>query len=242
MKKEFNLEDDKKVNIQQKYLLIISFVLVFLIPVYGLSQSLSESSYGQTRLDGLVVFILESALFGITFFIYRLLGHKPNTKRTSLISIGIFLAPSAAVLVIILFIWGWSALTSKPSQTSQDATPFDPLKEGGAPLSISELLNKCITVKNGGIKFTSRADYLYGSTTTGHITGVIKNNCDYIVLLPKIRLVITKDKDGKEIVDNTQKYQPVNSLDSGEIKDMDYTFDISNDDHRFYNWEWVINQ
>lgn len=80
-------------NNQQKTLLIISFVLAFVIPIYGLSQSLSAGAYNQTRLPGSTVLMLEVALIAATVFIYKILKENPNFKKSLLTTSIVFIAP-----------------------------------------------------------------------------------------------------------------------------------------------------
>jgi hypothetical protein len=80
-------------NDKQKTLLIISFILAFVIPIYGLSQSLASGAYGQTRLSGFTVFVLEAALIAGTVFIYRIFKENPNFKKNVAIALLVFITP-----------------------------------------------------------------------------------------------------------------------------------------------------
>lgn len=115
-------------NSQQKTLLIISFVLAFVIPIYGLSQSLAAGSYGQTRLPGFTVFVLEVALLAGTVFIYKILKENPNLKRSLLSAFIIFITP---FLIGALILWGYSSWASYQYKTAPDFIPDQaPLKPG----------------------------------------------------------------------------------------------------------------
>ncbi|MBI2596358.1 hypothetical protein HYW46_06515 [Candidatus Daviesbacteria bacterium] len=116
-------------NSQQKTLLIISFVLAFVIPIYGLSQSLAAGSYGQTRLPGFTVFVLEAALLAATVFVYKILKEHPNLKRSLITALIVFITP---FIVGGLCFWGyvsWASHQYTPSNFVADPAPLKPGKD-----------------------------------------------------------------------------------------------------------------
>lgn len=73
-------------NNHQKTFIIISFLIVILIPLYGLSHPLIKDATTNTRLSLGVILTLEIILFPTTYFFLKMLGDTKKILREVLFS------------------------------------------------------------------------------------------------------------------------------------------------------------
>lgn len=78
-------------NNHQKTLILLSFLLGILVPIYGLSHSLSVKTEDITRLTPGAVIVFELLLIPLSFFFFRLLGESKKFWRDLLASFGILI-------------------------------------------------------------------------------------------------------------------------------------------------------
>ena len=81
-----DMPKSRELNSEQKILLVASFFLLILIPVYGLSRSLSKYET-TTRLDPGLVVVLELLVIVGAFLIYRKLGGKTVNPMDGIVSL-----------------------------------------------------------------------------------------------------------------------------------------------------------
>lgn len=99
--------------------------MVFLIPIYGLSQSLAAGAYGQTRIPGFTVFVLEVALLAATVFVYKILKENSNLKKSLITAFIVFITP---FILGALVIGGYLLIINHQSSQNDGFVPDQPIK------------------------------------------------------------------------------------------------------------------